>query len=140
MRYRRLEVSVFSERLLAVSAWVKRTLALDTAFFGASAAAAAVLAAAARTADVAAVVSRDGYPDLAAEHLPSVRAPTLFIVGPEDGRTLERNRTALKDLHCPADLRLVPGGTQFCEEAGVLETVTQLATGWYDRYIPGTAH
>jgi hypothetical protein len=35
---------------------------------------------------------------------------------------------------------LVPGGTQFCEEAGVLETVTQLATGWYDRYIPGTAH
>src|SRR5690242_7174590 len=65
--YLRLEVSVFTDRLLAVSEWVKTTLALNTAYFGASTAAAAALTAAARGTDVAAVVSREGCPDLAGE-------------------------------------------------------------------------
>lgn len=134
----RLEVSVFTERLLAVGAWVKRTLALNAAYFGASTAAAAVLAAAARAGDVAAVVSRDGYPDLAAEDLPAVRAPTLLIVDAEDRPSLRRNRSAFKALRCPADLRLVPDATHFCEVPAVLDAVAELATGWYDRYIPAS--
>jgi dienelactone hydrolase len=135
-----LEVSVFTERLLAVSAWVKRTLSLITAYFGESTAAAAVLAAAARAPDVAAVVSREGCPDLAAEHLPSVRAPTLLIVDAENEPMLERNRTALRALRCPSDLRLLPGASRLCEQADVVDVIAGLATGWYDRYLPGSAH
>ena len=139
-RYLRLEVSVFTDRLLAVSQWVKRTLALDMAYFGASTAAAAALSAAARGADVAAVVSREGCPDLAAEALTSVRAPTLLLVDAEDGPTLERNRSALGALRGPADLTVVPGGMQFCEEPSILDAVAELATRWYDRFIPGPLH
>jgi len=139
-RHLQVEVSVFTERLLAVSAWLNSTLALNTAYFGASTAGAAVLAAAAQAAGVSAVVSREGLADLAAEHLPSVRAPTLLIVDPEDVAMLERNRSALRTLRCPADLTMVPGATQFCEDTTVLDAVAELATGWYDRYIPGTTH
>jgi putative phosphoribosyl transferase len=140
LRHLQLEVSVFTERLLAVSAWLRRRTALNTAYFGESTAGAAVLAAAAQAADVSAVVSREGYPDLAAEHLSSVRAPTLLIVEAEDGPMLERNRSALKSLGCPADLRLVPRATCSCEEPTVLAAVAELATGWYERYFPGARH
>jgi len=132
-RFLKREVSVFTDRLLAVSAWVERTLPLSRAYFGASTAAAAALTAAARTADVAAVVSQEGCVDLAADCLPAVRAPTLFLVGPEDGSVLERHRSALKALRCPVDLRLVPGPTVSSDDPAVLDAVAD----WYDRYITG---
>ena len=53
---------------------------------------------------------------------------------------LERNRSALETLRCPADLRLVPRATRFYEDPAVVDAIAELATGWYDRYIPSSAH
>lgn len=54
--------------------------------------AAALWAAAEPGADVAAVVSRGGRPDLAATRLGDVRSPTLLVVGVRDSMVLELNR------------------------------------------------
>ena len=51
-------------------------------------------------ADVAAVVSRGGRPDLAAPRLAQVRAPTLLIVGGDDDVVLDLNRRAQAELRC----------------------------------------
>ena len=85
-----------------------------------------------------AVVSRGGRPDLAAERLAEVRAPTLLIVGGRDEVVLELNRQAPS----PAAVRepsssIVPGATHLFEEPGSLETVAALATGWFlDHLLP----
>jgi len=104
--------------------------------FGASTgAAAALLAAAQRPRIVRAVVSRGGRPDLAAQILDQVNAPTLFIVGERDEEVLGLNRTALAQLHVEKDLAIVPGATHLFEESGTLEQVADLAAAWFQRYL-----
>ena len=62
-------------------------------YFGASTGAAAALIAAAKLPnDIATVVSRGGRPDLAANYLPRVKAPTLLLVGGLDTEVIELNR------------------------------------------------
>lgn len=56
---------------------------------------------------MAAVVVRGGRPDLAAEKLPAVTAPTLLLVGGEDTHVASLNRLALQGLGSSADSRLV---------------------------------
>lgn len=104
--------------------------------FGASTGAAAALrAAAARPQDVHAVVSRGGRPDLAADALARVRAPTLLIVGGDDTEVLDLNRRALRDLHGEKRLAIVPGATHLFEESGALDTVARLAAEWFTRHL-----
>jgi putative phosphoribosyl transferase len=101
-------------------------------YFGASTGAAAALWAAAEPgADIAAVVSRGGRPDLAAPRLAAVTAPTLLIVGGHDDVVLELNRTALAQLHCERRLAIVPGATHLFEEPGTLQTAAELARDWF---------
>lgn len=105
---------------------------LPLGFFGASTGAGAALLAAAELRDrVAAVVSRGGRPDLAGAKLAEVRAPTLLIVGGEDHHVLELNRQALAALTCEKLLRIVPGSGHLFEEPGALETVTEMASSWF---------
>src|SRR6185436_15625552 len=105
---------------------------LPIAFFGASTGAAAALVAAAHLrADVAAVVSRGGRPDLAGDALEAVTAPTLLIVGGADLRVLELNRQAQGRLRCETRLEIVSGATHLFEEPGALERVAELAAGWF---------
>src|SRR5690606_21653090 len=86
--------------------------ALPIGLFGASTgAAAALLAAVARPADVAAVVSRGGRPDLAAGDLPKVRAPTLLIVGGFDDEVIALNHQAMAAMTCKVAIEIVPGAT-----------------------------
>ncbi len=83
---------------------------LPIGLFGASTGAAAALWAAAEpAADVAAVVSRGGRPDLAGPRLREVRAPTLLIVGGRDTVVLDLNRQAQARLRCESRLEIVPG-------------------------------
>jgi hypothetical protein len=35
---------------------------------------------------------------------------------------------------------LVPRATRFYEDPAVVDAIPELATGWYDRYIPSSAH
>lgn len=107
------------------------TRALSLGLFGASTgAAAALVAAAAHPAQVAAVVSRGGRPDLAAAALDEVRAPTLLLIGGLDHEVLALNRSAQRHLRCPSELVVIPGATHLFEEPGALESVTQHATSW----------
>jgi pimeloyl-ACP methyl ester carboxylesterase len=110
--------------------------ALPIGLFGASTGAAAALVAAAdRPADVAAVVSRGGRPDLALERLPEVRAPTLLIVGGRDVEVLELNRRALAALDASARLEVVPGATHLFEEPGTLDVAAALAARWFRHHL-----
>jgi dienelactone hydrolase len=135
----RFDIGFLAERLDAATRWlVERAEAqsLPVGYFGASTGAAAALVAAARhPEDVGAVVSRGGRPDMAAEALPEVRAPTLLIVGGLDTAVLEMNREALEQLRCPKDLRVVPGASHLFEEPGTLERVSELAKEWFVQHL-----
>nr|NIM06789.1 alpha/beta hydrolase [Armatimonadota bacterium]NIO98270.1 alpha/beta hydrolase [Armatimonadota bacterium] len=99
----RFDIPLITGRLIASTRWLKkkpqterfRTKELNMGYFGASTGAAAAIAAAAElTAEIGAVVSRGGRPDLAMESLGSLRAPTLLIVGGRDESVLELNQQA----------------------------------------------
>jgi putative phosphoribosyl transferase len=107
-------------------------------YFGASTGSAAALwAAADPDADIAAVVSRGGRPDLAAARLGAVRAPTLLIVGGADTAVLDLNRRAQAMMRCPAELAVVPGAGHLFEEQGALATVAGQARDWFLRHAAG---
>ncbi|UCH74811.1 MAG: dienelactone hydrolase family protein [Rhodospirillales bacterium] len=139
-RARVFDIPLLAERLLLATAWIatqSETAALAIGYFGASTGAAAALVAAARSErDIAAVVSRGGRPDLAAEDLPRVRAPTLLIVGGADHAVLELNRAAQAQLRCETRLSVVPGATHLFEEPGALESVIECACGWFLDHLP----
>ncbi|WP_372623029.1 dienelactone hydrolase family protein [Falsiroseomonas sp.] len=113
------------------------TADLPLGLFGASTgAAAALVAAAARPADVGAIVSRGGRPDLAGEaSLARVAAPTLLIVGGEDREVLELNARARSRMTCATELAVVPGASHLFEEPGALERVGRLAAAWFLRWL-----
>ena len=109
---------------------------LPVGFFGASTGAGAALWAAAEPgAEVAAVVSRGGRPDLAGARLSAVRAPTLLIVGDRDDAVVDLNRAAQAQLRCERDLAIVPGASHLFEEPGTLEQAARLARDWLVRHL-----
>ncbi|GIH93390.1 phosphoribosyltransferase family protein [Planobispora siamensis] len=135
------DIPLLGGRLGEVTGWLhKQVPGTGIGCFGASTGAAAALWAAADAgADVAAVVSRGGRPDLAGPRLTAVRAPTLLIVGGLDGQVLELNRQARSRLRCESHLEVVPGATHLFEEPGTLEQVAVLACDWFIRHLAGPA-
>ena len=135
----RFNVELLAERVIAAVDWVGSHPALrglNIGLFGASTGAAAALAAAARVpAQVSAVVSRGGRPDLAGTALAQVRAATLLIVGGSDLPVLELNRAAWRELRGEKELKIVPGATHLFEEPGALEEVSRLAQEWFQRHL-----
>jgi dienelactone hydrolase len=135
----RFDIDLLAERLVNATDWLTQfpdTKHLPIGYFGASTGAAATLAAAAVRPDVVgAVVSRGGRPDLAGSALPRVRAPTLLIVGGDDGQVIELNRAALAQLCCEKQLVIVPAATHLFEEPGALDEVARLARDWFQRYL-----
>jgi dienelactone hydrolase len=126
----RLEYAVDAPALLA------EVEGLPVGLFGASTGAAAALIAAARKPQVVqAVVSRGGRPDLAADVLKDVKAPSLLIVGSLDQQVLELNQQALEALKCDKHLETVTGATHLFEEPGALEQVAILAADWFLRHL-----
>jgi len=133
----RFDIALLTARLAAATEWTLRQRQLQglaIGYFGASTGAAAALTAAARTAAVSAVVSRGGRPDLAGPALSRVRAATLLIVGGNDPEVLTLNQAALRQLHCEAQLTVVPGATHLFVEPGTLEQVASLAATWFTRH------
>ena len=84
---------------------------------------------------ISAIVSRGGRPDLAADALPRVHAPTLLIVGGNDTPVIQMNRDAYEQMTCPKELRLIPGATHLFEETGALERVAEMAAEWFARHF-----
>jgi len=135
----RFDIELLTERLVGAIDWLglrREVVRLPLGLFGASTGAAAALRAAAeRPHSVAAVVSRGGRPDLAGDALPRVEAPTLLIVGGEDGPVIAMNREAAARMHCEQRLEIVPGATHLFEEPGKLERVAQLAREWFRHHL-----
>jgi putative phosphoribosyl transferase len=136
----RFDISLLARRLGTAIDWLKqaaRTRALPLGLFGASTGAAAALRIATlRGADVGAVVSRGGRPDLAGQEvLAKVCAPTLLLVGGSDRSVIELNRLAYSAMHCEKRIELIPGATHLFEEPGALEAVAELAAAWFVRYL-----
>jgi putative phosphoribosyl transferase len=135
----RFDIGLLGERLVGAIDWLGAqppTARLALGLFGASTGAAAALAAAAQRPDaIRAVVSRGGRPDLAGDALPSVRAPTLLIVGGDDGPVIALNRQALAALRVDKQLQIVPGASHLFEEPGALDVVAALAREWFVRHL-----
>ncbi len=133
------DIALLAERLEGAYRWLRRWPQVGTVpvgFFGASTGAAAALVAADRLqTEVAAVVSRGGRPDLAAEALPRVTAPTLLIVGGDDVEVLALNREAERRMRCERKLEVIPGASHLFEEPGALERVADLAAEWFTRHL-----
>lgn len=133
------DTELLAARLTAATDWLRGRPGTErqaVGYFGASTGAAAALRAAAEPgADIAAVVSRGGRPDLAGPRLPDVTAPTLLIVGGADDLVIGLNREAQARLRCESRLSVVPGATHLFEEPGALETVTELARDWFTDHL-----
>ncbi|WP_406738478.1 phosphoribosyltransferase [Streptomyces sp. NBC_00853] len=130
------DIETLAGRLVNATAWLRRRELLPTGWFGASTGAAAALWAAGEPgAEIGAVVSRGGRPDLAGARLAAVRAPTLLIVGGRDSTVLDLNRRAQRELRCENRLEVVPGATHLFEEPGALDEVAGLARDWFTRHL-----
>jgi putative phosphoribosyl transferase len=129
------DIELLATRLTAATAWLRHQDEAEgkrLGYFGASTGAAAALWAAAEPlADIAAVVSRGGRPDLARSRLEAVRSPTLLIVGSLDLQVLELNRRAQERLVCENRLSVVHGATHLFEEQGTLTEAANLARDWF---------
>jgi putative phosphoribosyl transferase len=137
----RFNIGLLAERLVHATKWArqqKETRDLHIGYFGSSTGGAAALVAAADLRqDVGAVVSRGGRPDLAGVALPSVKAPTLLIVGGNDDIVIELNEMARDQMRCEVKLEIISGATHLFEEPGALEQVAKLARDWFVDHIGG---
>ena len=133
------QLPLLASRLEEALIWSRQdpdTAALPVGLFGASTGSAAALVTAAKNpGQVAAVVSRGGRADMAAEVLAQVRAPTLLIVGGADMGVLDLNEDAYVVLNCKKHLHIVPGATHLFEEPGALDKVVEAAGDWFVQYL-----
>lgn len=135
----RFDIPLLARRLTGTVDWLHGRAGYATVnvgLFGASTgAAAALITASERPGVISAVVSRGGRPDLAKDKLPTVKAPTLLIVGGNDLEVLELNRAAAARLAAPCEISIVQGATHLFEEPGALDEVARLAGDWFNRHM-----
>jgi dienelactone hydrolase len=136
-RHLRFDIGLLATRLVGATDWLRQqpaTISLNLGYFGASTGSAAALIAATER-PVAAIVSRGGRPDLAGSALTRIQSPTLLIVGGRDEIVIDLNRRALAQIPAEKQLTIVPGATHLFEEPGALESVADLASQWFQRYL-----
>ena len=140
----RFDILMLARRLVDATGWLldqPTTRGIRVGYFGASTGGGAALVAAAELgANIGAVVSRGGRPDLAGEALPRVTAPTLLIVGEWDDVVLRLNQQALAQLRCEKELQVVPHASHLFEELGALDKVAKLAAGWFRKHLKRHDH
>ena len=104
--------------------------------FGTGTAGTAALVLAAQRIDlVSAVVCWGGRPDLAGAWLPSLRAPTLSILGSRDTAGLRVHLEAGRVMVAPHKLLVIPGASPQFEEPGALEEVAAATTAWFAGHL-----
>jgi putative phosphoribosyl transferase len=135
----RFDIDLLTRRLILATQWCEDnndTKKLPVGYFGASTGAAAALIAAAKLGTVVkAVVSRGGRADLAIDALPSVKAPTLFLVGGDDPTIIELNKRAARYMTIENNLLIVPGAGHLFEEPGALEQVSKASANWFENHL-----
>jgi putative phosphoribosyl transferase len=138
------DIALLAQRLAQACDWAAQVPALaglPVGYFGASTGAGAALRAAAESdGRIYAVVSRGGRPDLAGSAaLAQVHAPTLLLVGGDDGVVIDLNRDAMRQMHCATNLVIVPHAGHLFEEPGTLDSVIRHATHWFIDHLPAGA-
>jgi dienelactone hydrolase len=135
----RFNIDLLTKRLKAATLWLRKqpqVANLPFGYFGSSTGAAASLdAAASIRAEIYAVVSRGGRPDLAWGALTQVSFPVLLIVGGYDETVIELNKKALERVRAEKKLEIIPGATHLFEEEGALEEVSRLAADWFKQHL-----
>ena len=138
------DIVLLTGRLIDVVRWAgdqDELAALPVGLFGASTGAAAALMAAAQLGSrIGAVVSRGGRPDLAGASLALVTAPTLLIVGGNDGVVITLNEQAYAQLKARKSLKIVPGASHLFPESGAMEAVIALAARWFADWLAPHSH
>ncbi|MDB5887060.1 MAG: dienelactone hydrolase [Polaromonas sp.] len=139
-RDHRFDIALLTQRLQDASLWAMAQpslQALPVGYFSVSnGSAAAVIAAARLGAQIAAVVSRSGRPDLAGPvALATVTAPTLLIAGQAEAALAEFNEQSLTHLVCGKRLAIVEGATPALEDKAALEKVAGLAADWFKTHF-----
>ena len=140
-RHLRFDIDLLAKRTAGVLEWLDLqpyARGLKRGLFGSSTgAAAALITAADRPAQVEAVVSRGGRPDLAGKSLQKVQAPTLLIVGGNDEVVIGLNEQAIAQMQPGTDkkLMIVPGASHLFEEPGTLEYAARLAREWFQTHL-----
>ena len=132
------DIDLLADRLKSAVKWARQQPELSLlpiGYFGASTGAAAALVAAADDAQIAAIVSRGGRPDLARQALALVRAPTLLLVGSLDGPVITLNQEAFMALTCPKKILIVPGAGHLFVEPGTLDQVIAHASNWFAKHF-----
>ncbi len=136
---RRFDIELLTRRLVVATKWLKdqeKTQGLAVGYFGASTGAAAAIQAAAILGEgISAIVSRGGRPDMAGPYLDKIKPPILLIVGGHDDLVIELNQRAYEKITAPKEFEIVPGATHLFEEPGALESVAELAAGWFEKYL-----
>ena len=140
----RFNIGLLGERLAASALWAMQaetTKTFPIGLFGASTGAAAALTLAGDQHSLVrekiyAVVSRGGRPDLTPKtNLGNVLAPTLLIVGQNDGVVIAYNEAALDQLKSVKAMKIIKGATHLFEEPGALEQVAELAGEWFKYHL-----
>jgi alpha-beta hydrolase superfamily lysophospholipase len=133
----RFDIALLANRLVGAARFIHEQLPdKKIGLFGASTGGGAALVASTLSdVPIAAVVSRGGRPDLAAEALPLVTAPTLLLVGSADEVVVKLNEQAFAQLRCEKELKLIPGATHLFEEPGALDQVAELAAAWFMEHM-----
>lgn len=110
------DVGVLAGRLLGATGWSRKqwgVSGLPLAYVGSGLGSAAALsAAAAHIPQVRAIVSHGGRPDLAAEAIAQVQAPTLLVADAEDPMEVEAARAASAYLSGPHRVHTVRNGAK----------------------------
>jgi len=135
--HNRFDIDLLAGRLAAATDWLlgQAHHLASLGYFGASTGAAAALKASVEHPKVLAIVSRGGRPDLAADWLGRIEAPTLLVVGGRDEEVLMLNRQALARIPAEKNLVVIAGATHLFEEPGALERVTEAALNWFKRFL-----
>lgn len=134
------QVPTLTNRLAAVLEWIGHQPALRTLPIGITArdaAAAAMVRVLGRASQpIRALASRAGRPDLAGmEHLRTLVAPMLLLVGEHDADNLPANQHVLERLSCPRELVVVPGASRGFEEPGTLDEAGRILVRWFSRWL-----
>jgi putative phosphoribosyl transferase len=140
----RNDIALQAERLRAATHWLRqqpRLADLPVGYFGANTSAAVVfVAASTEGADIQAVVTRGGRPDLHPATISRLRAPTMLIVGGNDESVAALNLEVWARLRCEKSIEIIPGAGPRFEEPGALDNVAALAARWFGEHLNKDAH
>jgi pimeloyl-ACP methyl ester carboxylesterase len=135
------QVATLTTRIAAVLEWINHQPALKDLPLGISArdaATAAMIRVAARDgAQLKALASRGGRPDLAGlEPLQSLNTPLLLVTGELDDVGPIPNQQAYEQLKCEREIVVIKGASHAFEELGTLEEATRCLVTWFRRQLP----